>query len=119
VRPPFLTDEEGREWARRSLDFAFAQGVECCSLIPTRPGNGAMEELARRGDFAPPSLDSLEAAMEYGLALRAGRVFLDLWDIGAVSPDVPNRVARVERLARMNLSQRIEPSAECGARSAE
>jgi radical SAM enzyme (TIGR01210 family) len=112
VRPPYLTDEEGQEWARRSLDFAFAHGVECCSLIPTRAGNGAMEELARQGHFAPPSLDSLEAAMEYGLALRAGRVFLDLWDIGGVSPNAPNRTKRVERLTRMNRSQRIEPRAE-------
>lgn len=111
VRPPFLTDAEGLEWAKRSLDFAFGQGVECCSLIPTRDGNGAMEELARQGEFAPPSLESLEAAMEYGLALRAGRVFLDLWDIGNVSPDTPDRAARVARLARMNLSQRIEPLA--------
>jgi radical SAM enzyme (TIGR01210 family) len=109
VRPPFLTDADGLEWAKRSLDFAFEHGVECCSLIPTRAGNGAMEELAHQGEFAPPSLDSLEAAMEYGLALRAGRIFLDLWDIGNVSPDIPNREVRVARLARMNLSQRIEP----------
>jgi radical SAM enzyme (TIGR01210 family) len=109
VRPPFLTDAEGLEWARRSLDFAFAQGVECCSLIPTRAGNGALEELARQGHFAPPSLDSLEGALEYGLSLRRGRVFLDLWDIGNVSPHAPNRTARVARLARMNLSQHLEP----------
>jgi hypothetical protein len=71
-----------------------------------------MEKLAQQGQFAPPSLESLEAAMEYGLGLRAGRVFLDLWDIGNVSPDAPNRAARVTRLAQMNLSQRIEPLAE-------
>jgi uncharacterized Fe-S cluster-containing MiaB family protein len=115
VRPPFLTDAEGVEWAKRSIDFAFGHGVECCSLIPTRAGNGAMEELTRQGEFAPPSLDSLEAAMAYGLSLRAGRVFLDLWDIGNVSPDAPNRAARVARLARMNLSQRIEPFAGAAA----
>ncbi|WP_227254653.1 radical SAM protein [Frigoriglobus tundricola] len=109
VRPPFLAEADGVEWAKRSLDFAFAHGVECCSLIPTRGGNGAMEELARQGHYAPPALDSLETALEYGLSLRAGRVFLDLWDIGAVSPDAPNRAARVARLARMNLSQQLEP----------
>lgn len=108
VRPPFLSDAEGLEWAKRSLDFAFGVGVECCSLIPTRVGNGAMEELARLGHFAPPSLDSLEAALEYGLSLKAGRVFLDLWDIGHVSPDAPDREARVARLGRMNLSQTVE-----------
>ena len=115
VRPPFLTEAEGLEWAKRSLDFAFANGVACCSLIPTRDGNGAMEELARQGHFAPPSLDSMEAVMEYGLGLRAGRVFLDLWDIGKVSPDASNRAERVARLARMNLLQSAEP----GTRNAE
>jgi archaeosine synthase beta-subunit len=107
VRPPFLTDGEGLEWARRSLDFAFAVGVECCSLIPTRAGNGALEELARDGLFARPSLDSLEQALEYGLSLRAGRVMLDLWDIGQVSPDAPNRAERIARLARINLTQTV------------
>jgi archaeosine synthase beta-subunit len=106
VRPPFLTDAEGLEWARRSLDFAFSAGVECCSLIPTRAGNGAMDELARDGRFAPPSLDALEAALEYGLSLGAGRVFLDLWDIERLAPGQPERIAR---LARMNQAQRIEP----------
>ena len=110
VRPPFLTDAKGLEWARRSIDFAFSVGVECCSLIPTRGGNGAMEELAQMGHFAPPSLGSLEGALEYGLSLKAGRVFLDLWDIEKVSPDAPNRAERVARLARMNLLQTREPA---------
>jgi hypothetical protein len=114
VRPPFLSDAEGLEWARRSLDFAFGLGVEFCSLIPTRAGNGGMEELARAGHFAPPSLDSLERALEYGLSLRAGRVLLDLWDIDKVSPGAPHRAARVARLARLNLSQRLEPPAGGG-----
>ncbi len=107
VRPPFLSDAEGLEWAKRSLDYAFALGVECCSLIPTRGGNGAMEELARAGLFGPPSLETLEQALEYGLALGAGRVFLDLWDIDAVSPDAPRRADRIARLGRMNLSQSV------------
>jgi radical SAM enzyme (TIGR01210 family) len=107
VRPPYLTDEEGLEWARRSLDYGFSLGVECCSLIATRAGNGAMEELARQGHFAPPSLESLERALEYGLSLRAGRVFLDLWDVGHVSPEADDRQARLARLARMNLTQRV------------
>jgi radical SAM enzyme (TIGR01210 family) len=111
VRPPFLSDEEGLEWAMRSLDFAFECGVECCCLIPMREGNGAIEELARQGHFAPPSLESLEAALDYGIALRAGRVFLDLWDIASVSPDAINREARLARLARLNLSQLPEPAA--------
>jgi archaeosine synthase beta-subunit len=108
VRPPFLTDEEGLEWARRSLDFAFSLGVECCSLIPTRGGNGAMEELSHRREFAPPSLDALEKALEYGLSLRAGRVLLDFWDLDRLVEN-PRDKNRLSRLARMNLSQLAEP----------
>jgi radical SAM enzyme (TIGR01210 family) len=109
VRPPFLSDAEGLEWACRSLDFAFSVGAECCSVIPTRAGNGALDELARQGLFAPPSLEALEQALEYGLSLRAGRVFVDLWDMVHVSPDAPDRAARLARLGRMSLTQRPEP----------
>jgi len=109
VRPPFLSDDEGLDWARRSLDFAYSVGVECCVLIPTRVGNGAMEELARLGHFAPPSIDALEQALEYGLSLGTGRVFLDLWDIERVSRDS----GRIARLAQLNKTQSRGAKAVC------
>ncbi|MEE9296971.1 MAG: radical SAM protein, partial [Phycisphaerae bacterium] len=43
LRPPFLNEPEGVLWAKRSMDYAFDVGVECCAIIPTRGGNGAME----------------------------------------------------------------------------
>ncbi|HZT42006.1 MAG TPA: hypothetical protein VFA07_07440 [Chthonomonadaceae bacterium] len=114
VRPPFLNEEEGVVWAHRSLDLAFDSGAKVCCLIPTRAGNGAMEALAASGDFAPPQLASLEAAQEYGLRLRRGRVFADLWDIERFftcecSP------ARAARLKAMNRTQSIPPPISCGA----
>ena len=54
LRPPFLSETEGIVWAKRSLDTAFDSGAEVCCVIPTRAGNGAMEALADRGDYAPP-----------------------------------------------------------------
>jgi uncharacterized Fe-S cluster-containing MiaB family protein len=119
VRPPFLTDDEGAEWARRSLDYAFSLNVQACSLIPTRAGNGAIEELERAGEFAPPSLDSLEQVLDYGLSLRAGRVMIDLWDIERVSPGAPQRRERIARLARMNRTQKVLPSLWPGTAPAE
>lgn len=112
VRPPFLSESEGVEWARRSLDLAFECGASVCCLIPTRGGNGAMEALAAAGDFAPPSLPSMEAALEYGLGLRQGRVFGDLWDIERFytcdcSP------LRAERIAEMNRTQIVPPPVFC------
>lgn len=105
VRTPFQSESEGVWWAKRSLDWAFERGVECCVLIPTRAGNGAMDELQRLGQFSPPSISSLEEVFEYGLSLRAGRVFVDLWDLNQQAVNEPSLVARVARLRHMNLFQ--------------
>src|SRR5262245_18763669 len=115
VRPPWLSEEEGVEWAKRSLDFAFDCGASVCSLIPTRAGNGAMEALARAGEFAPPSLPTLERALEYGLGLRAGRVFGDLWDIETFAGCPACSGARIARLRAMNVTQAVLAAVECRA----
>jgi radical SAM enzyme (TIGR01210 family) len=117
LRPPFQSEEEGVFWAKRSLEVAFDSGAAVCCLIPTRDGNGAMERLAEIGDYAPPSLHSLEAAVEHGIALQRGRVFADLWDIErfhtcACSP------ARAARLEAINRTQRLPAPVECARCSA-
>jgi len=113
VRPPGLSDAEGVEWAKRSLDFAFECGASVCSLIPTRAGNGALEALAAHGLFAPPSLPSLEASLEYGLRLRAGRVFADLWGVRRFSRCTACSEARMTRLETMNRTQSLSPAIQC------
>ncbi len=113
VRPPWLSEDEGLEWAKRSLDFAFECGASVCSLIPTRAANGAMESLAASGESAPPSLRSLESAQEYGLSLRAGRVFADLWDVGAFMKCPACSIRRAERIKAMNATQVIPPPLHC------
>ena len=111
--PPLLDEEEGVEWAMRSVEWAFAHGVECCVVIPTRAGNGAMEELARQGLFAPPSLASLERALAEGIRMARGRVFADLWNIEALASCPECGPARAERLRRMNLEQVVPPGVSC------
>jgi radical SAM enzyme (TIGR01210 family) len=113
VRPPWLSEAAGIAWAERSLDFAFDCGASACSLIPTRAGNGAMEALLAAGEFARPSLASLETALEYGLARRAGRVFADLWDVETFlgCPDCSE--ARVHRIRAMNATQKIPAPIRC------
>jgi hypothetical protein len=113
VRPPWLSEAEGLEWAERSLDFAFECGALVYSLIPTRAGNGAMESLRASGEFAPPSLRSLESAQEYGLSLRAGRVFADLWDAERLLRCPICSIARVERIKEMNATQIIPRPLRC------
>ncbi len=100
VKPPFMPEEEAVEWAARSLEFAFECGATAATLIPTRGGNGAMEELATDGEFSPPSLATLEAALAYGIGRGRGRVFADLWDVqqrAAVRALSRARVARLQR----------------------
>ncbi len=127
VRPPWLSEEEGRQWAMRSLDVAFvdARALVAC-VIPTRAGNGAMDALQGSGEFTPPTLASLEAVTEYGVRLctslnqSAGtmrgmrRVFADLWDVEKFydcSTCAPQRTARI---TAMNHTQRIEETITCG-----
>jgi archaeosine synthase beta-subunit len=113
VRPPWLTEQEGIDWAERSIDFAFDCGASVCSVIPTRPGNGAMEALMAAGEFALPGLASLEAVLEYGLSLRAGRVFADLWDAETFirCPECCGR--RIDRIRTMNAIQAIPARITC------
>jgi archaeosine synthase beta-subunit len=136
LRPPFLEEAEGVEWAVRSLEFAFSLGVDCCSVIPTRAGNGIMEQLQRDGLFAPPRLRSAECVLETGIRwctdfsrpiargsddiptpgrLKSGhqRVFLDLWDLESLAECPKCGLARIERLRRMNLSQELLPRVVC------
>ena len=116
IQPPFMRREESLYWAKRSLDFAFDCGATAASLIPTRGGNGAMESLSREGEFAPPTLNTIEAALGYGLALKRGRVFVDLWDIRRVPVSCPNCLEnRIDRLQQMNLLQQIGDPVSCRA----
>jgi radical SAM enzyme (TIGR01210 family) len=113
LRPPFLSESEGVFWAERSIDFAFSSGIECCTIIPVRAGNGAMDELFKKGDFKPPDIHSLETVLEYGISLNAGRVFADVWDLGLFSGCNKCLNVRTDRLINMNLNQTVLPVIEC------
>ncbi|MGA9270630.1 MAG: radical SAM protein, partial [Lutimonas sp.] len=81
LRPPFMTEEEGIVWARKSIDYAFDCGVDSCTVIPVRAGNGAMDELMKKGEFEMPDLASLEDVLENGISQERGLVFADTWDL--------------------------------------
>jgi radical SAM enzyme (TIGR01210 family) len=113
LRPPLLSESEGIYWAERSIDFAFGSGVECCTIIPVRAGNGAMDHLKEKGYFNPPDIHSLETVLEYGIGLQAGRVFADTWDLGLFSNCQKCVKKRTDRLIEMNLKQIIPVAVEC------
>jgi radical SAM enzyme (TIGR01210 family) len=117
LRPPFLSEDEGVYWAERSIDFAFQVGVECCTVIPVRAGNGAMDLLQEKGDFTPPQIQSLEKVLEYGIGLGAGRVFADTWDLGLFSDCDRCLVERTGRIHTMNLHQEVLTPVVCTCNS--
>lgn len=115
VRPPFMSEEEGLEWACRSLDFADEVGASVSILIPTRGGNGAMERLREQGDFEPPKLHTLEKALDYGISNISGRVFADLWDLEQFSDCPVCFEERKKRLEEINLTQGLHDYPQCGS----
>ncbi|MGB5436254.1 MAG: hypothetical protein WBM98_10225 [Maribacter sp.] len=113
LRPPFLSEDEGIYWAKKSIDFAFECGVECCTVIPVRGGNGAMELLHEAGQFEAPKIQSLETVLEYGIKLGSGRVFADIWDLSIFSNCNLCLEERIKRLDQMNLTQAIGEGIAC------
>lgn len=113
LRPPFMSEEEGIYWAKKSIDFAFDVGVECCVIIPVRLGNGSMEILKENGLFQFPEINSLEKVLEYGIKLRSGRVFVDVWDLSLFSKCSDCLNSRTQRLTEMNLYQKLVDKISC------
>jgi radical SAM enzyme (TIGR01210 family) len=119
LRPPFLSEEEGVEWALRSLEFAFDAGSGCCAIIPTRSGNGILDQLHASGHFTPPTIKSMEAVLAAGIELRRGRVFVDLWDCERFFGCSRCGPQRRERMHEMNLTQVVLPPVRCNCESAQ
>jgi len=117
LRPPFLSESEGIFWANKSIDYAFEVGVQCCTVIPVRAGNGAMDILMKKGDFSFPMLSSLERVLEYGIGLSSGRVFADVWDLELFSDCEKCFDERQRRLMTMNLNQKNVDQVACNCTS--
>jgi archaeosine synthase beta-subunit len=113
VNPPFLNEADGIEWAAKSAEFAFACGAGVVVLIPTRSGNGAMDQLRASGEFVPPRLSTLEKVQESALDLHRGRVFADTWDLDRF-PQCPSCLERRrQRLHLVNLTQQPQARIKC------
>lgn len=114
LRPPFLSEQQGVHWATKSMEFAFECGVECCSLVPVRGGNGVLDQLQKRGDFTPPNLKSMESALAVGLGMNRGRVFMDLWDVQQFVTCQRCSSDRQTRILQMNQTQTVIQGDDCG-----
>ena len=117
ISPPFIPSHEQDAWLLDSVDVAFSCGASVVSLVPTRPGNGAIEQLATSGLFRAPDLEDIERS--FALALRhaqgRGRVFVDVWDLERFAQCPHCTAARRDRLQAMNLEQSLLPPCPCPA----
>ena len=110
---PYVPAEESVEWTVHTVEYAVARGASVVSIMPLRGGNGEMERLQALGDFVPPSLSELEAALDRCLQLSSTVVTADLWDVQRLPACEDCRSERVERLRRLNVGGRAEPRIAC------
>jgi len=117
ISPPFVPASEQDAWLLRSIDASFSCGATVVSLVPTRPGNGALDDLAESGSFRAPDLDDIERSFAMALmhAAGRGRVFVDVWDLERFAPCPHCFAARRNRLVAMNLAQSVLPPIVCRA----
>ncbi len=110
---PYLPLDESVEWTCRTVEYAVQRGASVVSIIPVRGGNGELERLASLGEFAAPTLSQLEAAVEQCQACAPAVVTGDLWDAERLVDCSACGAARIERLRRINVTGRTEPTIVC------
>ena len=110
-----MSENDGIEWALRSVEWAFSIGVQCCAVIPTRKGNGILDRLEQMGEFEEPNLSSLELVQKQGLELSTlgQRMFVDDWDAHRFSNCSDCEEERIHRIQEINLSQELLPEVQC------
>lgn len=111
--PPGHLGGERAAWAQRSIDYAFSVGVECCVIIPVRPGNGIVDALEAKKLYSRTNLAELQSVVEYGIRAGRGRVFADLWDVENIAGCPHCSAARAAALEEMNLTQRPPAPLDC------
>lgn len=114
VGAPFVPVEEDARWVAETVRFAVDRGARHVSLIPVRGGNGTLESLEERGEWVPPTLDSLEnaaAAVDAITTRRETVVTVDLWDIESLGGGCDAcRPTRIERLREVNARGHFAPA---------
>ncbi len=114
IHPPFIALDDQPAWLGRSIAAAEACGATAIALIPTRPGEPALDAAAHAGRFVAPRLADIEAAAEHARSRsESARVFVDLWDIERFASCPACLPGRRERLRQFNLTRAFEPLPSC------
>jgi len=111
---PHVPAQESVAWTIRTVEYAVERGASVVAIIPVRGGNGELERLQSLGEFTPPTLSQLEAALDGCLQFTECAVTADSWDAERFASCDACRRARVERLQRINVTGRPEPRVACG-----
>ena len=101
---PFTPAARVVESALDAVRHAVDRGAAHVTLIPTRDGNGAMDELRKQGLWAPPTCALLEEAMAGCAGIAGVVVTVDLWDIDRALTCRRCASTRIARLRRFNLT---------------
>ncbi len=112
---PFVPATRSVESAVDSVRYAIDRGARHVTLIPSRDGNGAMDELGEQGLWTPPAIDLIEEATESCARISGAVVTVDLWDIDRFLTCRRCRPARVVRLRRFNDTGSPGPPVRCPA----
>ena len=112
---PYVPAAESSEWTRRTVAYAVDAGAAVVSIIPVRGGNGEMERLQALGQFHPPTLADLEAAVEASATCSRTVVTADLWDAERLAGCDDCRSARVARMKNFNISGVLAAPITCGS----
>jgi archaeosine synthase beta-subunit len=129
LQPPGTHSDTSVDWCIASCRAAYAWGVRSCSVIPTRPGPGLLQNLQSQGLWSPPTVGQLECVMDAVLReiqatplgdsqhpMESKTLVSDLWDwervLGACATC---RVHRHNRLIHINQLQRPLPRWQCTA----
>ena len=113
VGAPHVPPAESVAWTIRTVEHAVALGSSVVAIIPVRGGNGEMERLQSLGEFTPPSLSDLEAALDGCLQFTECVVTADTWDVERFAACHACRAARADRLRRINVAGRAERRVDC------
>ena len=118
VHPPFVPAAETAYWTSRSVAFALRCRSNVVALIPTRPGNGAVEHLAVLGEFEEATFAALESALDDAIAQTdaqgaGARIFADVWDADRFLQCAGCRGLRLERVRKTNEMQVVFERAAC------
>jgi radical SAM enzyme (TIGR01210 family) len=110
---PYVPADESVAWTVRTVEYAVERGASVVSIIPVRGGNGEMERLQGDGNFVPPTMPQLEAAVDHCLQFTSTVVTADLWDVARLPACEHCRSERVERLRGLNVTGRAAAPIIC------